>query len=37
MHGRGAMPPWKDVLTEKQIWDVVNYLKKGLNSGKIKQ
>lgn len=28
--GRGAMPTWKAVLSEKQIWDVVNYLQKGL-------
>ncbi len=28
--GRGAMPPWKGTLGENQIWDVVNYLKKGL-------
>ncbi|HET6756799.1 MAG TPA: c-type cytochrome [Burkholderiales bacterium] len=25
-NGRGAMPPWKGVLDEKQIWDVVNYV-----------
>lgn len=25
--GRGAMPGWKNVLTEAQIWDVVNYIK----------
>jgi mono/diheme cytochrome c family protein len=25
--GRGAMPTWQDVLSENQIWDVVNYLK----------
>ena len=28
--GRGAMPAWKAILSEKQIWDVVNYLQKGL-------
>ncbi|MDH5513451.1 MAG: cytochrome c [Gammaproteobacteria bacterium] len=28
--GRGAMPAWKAVLSEKQIWDVVNYLQQGL-------
>lgn len=28
--GRGAMPAWKTVLGEKQIWDVVNYLQKRL-------
>ena len=32
--GRGAMPPWKGTLSENQIWDVVNYLKKGLPSPK---
>lgn len=32
--GRGPMPAWKDVLTKNQIWDVVNYLKKGLSSTK---
>lgn len=26
-NGRGAMPPWKGVLTENQIWDVVNYVR----------
>lgn len=25
-HGRGPMPSWKGVLTEPQIWDVVNYI-----------
>lgn len=24
--GRGAMPPWKSVLSENQIWDLVNYI-----------
>ncbi|MEW6330493.1 MAG: cytochrome c [Pseudomonadota bacterium] len=28
--GRGAMPAWKKILSEKQIWDIVNYLQKGL-------
>ena len=32
--GRAPMPAWKGVLTENQIWDVVNYLKRGLGSGK---
>jgi len=27
--GRGAMPAWKAMLSEKQIWDLVNYLQKG--------
>ncbi|MDQ3195555.1 MAG: c-type cytochrome [Pseudomonadota bacterium] len=26
-NGRGAMPAWKGVLTQNQIWDVVNYTK----------
>ncbi len=26
-NGRGAMPPWKGVLTQNQIWDSVNYIK----------
>jgi mono/diheme cytochrome c family protein len=26
-NGRGAMPPWKGTLSEKQIWFLVNYLK----------
>lgn len=30
-HGRGAMPAWKGVLSEKQTWDLVNYLQKGLS------
>ena len=25
--GRGAMPAWKGVLTEEQIWHLVNYIK----------
>jgi mono/diheme cytochrome c family protein len=25
-NGRGAMPPWKGVLDDKQIWDVVNFV-----------
>ena len=25
-HGRGAMPPWKDTLSENQIWHLVNYI-----------
>ncbi len=28
--GRGAMPAWKKILSEKQIWDIVNYLQKEL-------
>lgn len=28
--GRGVMPAWKKILSEKQIWDVVNYLQKVL-------
>jgi mono/diheme cytochrome c family protein len=26
-NGRGAMPAWKQVLSESQIWDLVNYIK----------
>ena len=26
--GRGPMPPWKQVLTDKQRWQVVDYLRK---------
>ena len=25
-NGRGPMPPWKGVLTQEQIWHVVNYV-----------
>ncbi|MGR9101441.1 MAG: c-type cytochrome, partial [Gammaproteobacteria bacterium] len=25
-NGRGAMPGWKDVYSENQIWDMVNYI-----------
>ncbi|MFV2035777.1 MAG: cytochrome c [Halocynthiibacter sp.] len=32
--GRGAMPAWKAILNEAQIWDVVNFIKGGLNDGK---
>jgi len=28
--GRGAMPGWKPALTENQIWDLVNFIKKGI-------
>ena len=28
--GRGAMPGWKSTLTEDQIWDLVNFIKKGI-------
>ncbi len=31
-NGRGAMPAWQGVLEEKQIWDIVNYIK-SLDSG----
>lgn len=24
--GRGAMPAWKGILTENQIWDLVNFV-----------
>jgi mono/diheme cytochrome c family protein len=30
--GRGAMPAWKGVLNTTQIWDLVNYLQKGLTA-----
>jgi mono/diheme cytochrome c family protein len=26
-NGRGAMPAWKGILSESQIWDLVNYIK----------
>ncbi len=29
-HGRGVMPGFRNVLAEEQIWDVVNFVKKGL-------
>ncbi len=29
-NGRDGMPDWKTVLTGKQIWDVVNFIKKGM-------
>jgi mono/diheme cytochrome c family protein len=32
-NGRGAMPAWKGVLNEKQIWDLVNFVK-SLDKGK---
>ncbi|MFV1982666.1 MAG: cytochrome c, partial [Thiohalomonadales bacterium] len=32
--GKGAMPPWKKVLSEKQIWDLVNYIQSLSNSQK---
>ncbi len=28
--GRGPMPAWKATLSESQIWDLVNYVKRGL-------
>lgn len=30
--GRAPMPAWEGVLSEHEIWHVVNYLKKGLGS-----
>jgi mono/diheme cytochrome c family protein len=27
-NGRGPMPPWKDDLTEKERWQLVNYIRK---------
>ena len=27
MQGKGAMPSFTDILTTKQVWDLVNYLK----------
>lgn len=32
-HGRGPMPAWRNVLSEKEIWDVVNFLKYELAAG----
>lgn len=32
-NGRGAMPAWKGVLNDKQIWDLVNFVK-SLDQGK---
>jgi mono/diheme cytochrome c family protein len=32
-NGRGAMPAWKGVLTEREIWHLVNYIK-NLPAGK---
>jgi mono/diheme cytochrome c family protein len=26
-HGRGAMPAWKDILSQEEIWHTVNYIK----------
>jgi mono/diheme cytochrome c family protein len=25
-NGRGPMPAWKNILSENQIWDIVNYI-----------
>ncbi len=25
-NGKGAMPPWKEILDENQIWDLVNFI-----------
>ncbi len=32
-NGRGAMPPWKSVLKEDQIWDLVNFIQDLKNDG----
>lgn len=32
--GRGAMPAWKGILTENQIWDVVNFIQSLAPKGK---
>lgn len=26
-NGRGAMPPWKDMLKENERWEIINYLR----------
>ena len=26
-NGRGAMPPWKDAIPEKERWEIINYLR----------
>ncbi len=33
-NGRGMMPPWKAILSETQMWDLVNYLKSWKTAGK---
>ena len=35
-NGRGAMPAWKNILNENQIWDVVNYIQSLSGSDKVK-
>ena len=35
-NGRGAMPAWKSVLSDKQVWDLVNYIKSLKASGQSK-
>ncbi len=27
MNGKGDMPPFKDELSEKEVWDIINYIK----------
>jgi len=34
-NGRGAMPTWKSVLKENQIWDLVNYIQQLNPNGKM--
>ena len=34
-NGRGAMPAWKSMLNEKQIWDLVNYIQNLNPKGKM--
>jgi len=34
--GRGAMPPWKDVLNENDIWHLVNYIQSLSKNPKVK-
>jgi len=34
-NGRGAMPAWKSLLNDKQIWDLVNYIQNLNPNGKM--
>ncbi len=34
-NGRGAMPAWKSILNEKQIWELVNYIQTLNPNGKL--
>jgi mono/diheme cytochrome c family protein len=35
VNGRGPMPAWENILSENQIWDLVNYIQSLSGSGRV--